>query len=105
METLFNQLSVKNAVPKILRMSSVLLLMRLIGEMTKRVPVENTVERVRLAVKGVGNDQEIFLPESEELPVHRTVRRNHKLCKYCTYNMNICELFLKITFPLCFYWP
>lgn len=40
--------------------------------LTSWVPVENAVERVRFPVEGVSNNQKIFLPEAEELPVHCT---------------------------------
>lgn len=40
--------------------------------LTSWVPVENAVERVRVSVKGVSDNQKIFLPEAEELPVHCT---------------------------------
>lgn len=40
--------------------------------MTSSVPVENAVERVGFSVKGVSNNQKIFLPEVKKLPVHCT---------------------------------
>lgn len=40
--------------------------------LTSWVPVENAVERVGFPIKGVSDNQKIFLPEAEELPVYRT---------------------------------
>lgn len=66
--------------------------------MTSLVPVENAVERVGFSVKGVGDDQKVFLPEAEEFPVHCT-GETEKVCgvsdeKTCLYRGSVFVLSL-----------
>lgn len=49
------------------------------GMLTSWVPVQNAVERVGFSVKGVSDNQKIFRPEAEELPVHCT-GETEKVC-------------------------
>lgn len=49
------------------------------GLLKSWVPVQNAVERVWLSIKGVSDNQKIFFPEAEELPVHCT-GETEKVC-------------------------